>query len=186
MKVLLLLLPIFLCFSCAVPANRSSKQAPSSSRLKINRPGVGSKLDSDIAKLVLSGNLRWAKILCNDVIFSSRSVKDRETGKYWSCLIEALEAIQEKNYSMAQLIISKNQPEFKVSYHLFYFNLLNEMLVRITKLDHDNRQLRLDTKKSQQIEQLELKNQQITKKNEILNQKIQNLESLMRQLEEMQ
>ncbi|MBF0429769.1 MAG: hypothetical protein HQK83_00710 [Fibrobacteria bacterium] len=157
MKYLLPLLCLILFFSCSSSTKR--KKTYTASRFKIERPGKGVKLDDDITKLLRENKRNQAKKLCNDILFTSRSPKDRETANFWKAIIGALEEIDENNYRKAASIL-ENSGKWLITPHKEYH--ISLVIVLLTKMAaYENRIIDLDStvQRLQNIEQLNFEQQ---------------------------
>ncbi len=157
----------------------------SSSRLKIERPGQGVKLENELARLMLAGKRVQAMSVCNEVLFSSRSKNDREVANYWRSILMALEEIEEGNYSKAIAVFKNGSKWWKNAsrdYHSkFLMSLLDSLSVNSKAVNDWERKL----KKEKDLKRVQLENLNKDLVKELAEQKKKNeeLEKLLRELE---
>ncbi|MFC1584158.1 hypothetical protein ACFL5V_01280 [Fibrobacterota bacterium] len=179
----------FICFALLLALAGCSSQrrtyTPGPSRLKIERPGRGVHLENDLARLMLAGKRIQAMRLCNDILFSSRSKKDRETANYWRTVLMALEEIDEDNHDKAADVIREGAKWWNSSSKEYHAKLIIDILDSLKEKSSSIRTLNRRIKKlkiSQKVRQ-ESMTQDLMEEMKELKRKNRELEKLLQELE---
>jgi len=187
MKIICLIILLLLlgCAGSKGGSNSKKKNYSRSSRLIVERAGMGGKLESKLAALLLEGKRVQAMSICNDVLFSSRSTQDREIANYWRTILMALEEMEEGNYNKAYGIIQDGEKWWKKSSREYHSKLLIQLLMKIDENIQRVVDLKNKTNKRSSLEKIQYETmlQVSRKKQEELERKNKELEALIHELE---
>ena len=176
MKSAVLFFLALIWMGCSTTQEEPEYYVPKPNEFEL-KPGERETLDDDIAYLLRNNQRVEAMRKCNDVLFASKSEKDRESAQFWRAVILALEEIENGSLKKAVNALALDSAGVKSDSKLYVSELLKHVLA---KLRDTNKQTSQSQTYSQKIES---ENQQLKSELTAATEKVKELEKLLQKLE---